>query len=150
LRVPALYKDSDWELPKGMLHKHQGLAEYRRRPVLPEESRALRACTMFEGDVLIVESEHDRIIPAQVISNYREACTQARSLTYRLMKGADHGLSEESFQHAYTTILVNWLSEMLREVRLGEAPVDVKSAEPASDATKALAGEPTTENEVAI
>src|SRR3954462_11319163 len=47
LRVPALYKDSDWELPKGELRKHQALDEYRRRPVLPEESRALRACTRF-------------------------------------------------------------------------------------------------------
>src|SRR3954467_12332009 len=59
LRVPALYKDADWELPKDKLKKHQALDEYRRRPVLPEESRALRACTRFEGDVLIVESEND-------------------------------------------------------------------------------------------
>ena len=43
LRVPALYKDADWELAKGQLKKHQDLDAYRRLPVLAEESRALRA-----------------------------------------------------------------------------------------------------------
>jgi uncharacterized protein len=122
LRVPALYKDSDWELPKGQLKKRQALDEYRRRPVLPEESRALRACTRFEGDVLIVESENDNVIPAQVIVNYREACTRARSLTYRVIEGADHSLSDEPCQTAYTALLVNWLSEMIRFVRSGNPP----------------------------
>lgn len=128
LRVPALYKDSDWELPKGMLHQHQALEEYRRRHVLPEESRALRACTQFEGDVLIVESEHDHVIPSQVITNYRDACIRARSLTYRVMKGADHGLSDENCQKAYTRLLVNWFGEMLRAVRTGELEEDDEPA----------------------
>jgi hypothetical protein len=34
-------------------------------------------------------------VPHQVIVSYREACINARSLTYRLMEGADHGLSNE-------------------------------------------------------
>src|SRR5437867_2829373 len=113
LRVPALYKDADWEMPKRQLHKEHNLEVYRRQAVGPEESRALRACAAFEGDVLIVESEHDHIVPHQVIVNYVEACTHAHSLTYRVMQGADHGLSEEPCQLAYTSLLVNWLTEML-------------------------------------
>ncbi len=114
LRAPALYKDSDWNLPKQQLRKEQNLEAYRLQPVLPEESRALRACTAFQGDVLIVESEHDAIVPRQVLINYREACAQARSLTYRVIEGADHGLSEQRWQQAYTSLLVNWLTEMVR------------------------------------
>jgi pimeloyl-ACP methyl ester carboxylesterase len=120
LRVPALYKDADWELAKGQLKKHQDLDAYRRLPVLAEESRALRACTKFDGDVLIVESEHDHVVPGQVIANYREACMRAHSLTYRVIEGADHGLSEDVWQHAYTSLLVNWLTEMIRAFRSGE------------------------------
>jgi len=56
LRVPALYKDEDWALPKEELRKY-GLAEYRRGPVKPDQNRALKACAAFEGDVLILESE---------------------------------------------------------------------------------------------
>jgi hypothetical protein len=46
------------------------------QPVSPEESKALRACHAFTGDVLLVESEHDDVIPHQVVVNYREACKE--------------------------------------------------------------------------
>ena len=80
--------------PKLKLRGEQDLEKYRLQPVGPEESKALRACRAFTGDVLLVESEHDTMIPHQVIVNYREACISARSLTYRLIEGADHGLVE--------------------------------------------------------
>src|SRR5215212_12237512 len=44
LRVPALYRDEDWALPKQQLKKY-GLDAFRRRSVTPDENRALRACT---------------------------------------------------------------------------------------------------------
>ncbi|HEX2528007.1 MAG TPA: alpha/beta fold hydrolase [Geminicoccus sp.] len=116
LRVPALYKDEDWARPKEDLKKYE-LAAYRRGFVSPDENRALGACAMFEGDVLLVESEHDDIIPHPVFANYRAAFTNVRSLTYRLIQGADHGLSEPSCQQAYTSLLVTWLTEMLKGAR---------------------------------
>ena len=77
LRVPALYKDSEWRLPKLQLRREQALEQYRLQPVSPDESNALRVCREFTGDVLIVESEHDTVVPHQVIVNYREACVDA-------------------------------------------------------------------------
>ena len=109
LRVPALYKDSEWETPKEQLRKLQELEAYRRLPVKPVHSRALRACAQFKGHALVVESERDAIIPSQVVTNYREALAGAASLTYRLMAGADHALTSEADQQAYTTLLVSWL-----------------------------------------
>src|SRR5947208_6591951 len=84
LRVPALYKDADWDLPKEQLREQQRLEAYRRQPVSADESVALKACAGFGGDVLLVESEHDATVPHQVIINYREACATAHSLTYRV------------------------------------------------------------------
>jgi len=122
LRVPALYRDEDWALPKEELKKY-GLDAYRRRSVRPDENRALGACACFEGDVLIVESEHDDIVPHPVIANYMAAFEKAHSLTYRVIEGADHGLSERSWQHAYTSLLVGWLTEMVLGARHeGDAP----------------------------
>ena len=112
LRVPALYKDGDWTVPKQRLDRGE-LAAYRRVPVSPEENRALSACARFEGDVLIVESEHDDVVPPPVIANYRAAFAKARSLTYRVIAGADHGLSDESSQEDYTTLLLTWTTEMV-------------------------------------
>jgi pimeloyl-ACP methyl ester carboxylesterase len=49
LRVPALYIDSGWELPKLQLHKEQDLRAYRRSFVPADSNRALRACAAFEA-----------------------------------------------------------------------------------------------------
>ncbi|MCW7537885.1 alpha/beta fold hydrolase [Aquabacterium sp. A7-Y] len=119
LRVPALYIDTGWEVPKLQLHKDQDLESYRRNFVEAADNRALRACAAFRGDVLLVESECDTVVPHPVIASYREACIQAASLTYRVIHGADHGLSQDSAQRAYTALLVNWLSEMVLGARQG-------------------------------
>src|SRR5437867_5060554 len=117
LRAPALYKDADWELPKRQLHHDPDLSAYRRRAVRPEDNRALCACEAFRGDVLLVESEHDHTVPHPVLANYLAACAQVHSLTYRVISGADHGLSEQPWRLAYTSMLVNWLTEMTADVR---------------------------------
>jgi hypothetical protein len=111
LRAPALYQDADWNVPKRKL-KREELTAYRRQIVAPEENRALAACAKFEGDVLVVESERDNIVPHPVITNYRTAFKRAHSLTYRVLEAADHGLSRDEWQHAYTSMLVGWAREM--------------------------------------
>lgn len=135
LRVPALYKDSEWSLPKLRLRTEQDLAKYRLQPVGPEDSKALRACHAFTGDVLLVESEHDTVIPHQVVVNYREACKSARSLTYRLLAGADHGLSDEAMQVAYRDLLVKWFKEIVFGAKPVEPPVPVPASTGAGSET---------------
>jgi uncharacterized protein len=130
LRAPALYKDDDWALPKLLLSTQQDLANYRQRRIPPAENRALQAGTTFDGDMLLVESEHDHLVPHAVIVNYREAYEHAHSLTYRVIEGADHALSEESAQKAYTSLLVNWLTEMLVGARQEPPPPGEQGVSP--------------------
>ena len=128
LRAPALYRDSGWGHPKLQLHREQNLEEYRRSVRSRESNRALRACGEYQGDVLIIESEHDDRIPHAVITSYREACTAARSLTYRCLGGADHGLTSDECQQAYTALLMQWLAEMWPDARRGSDAAAVKAA----------------------
>ncbi|HYD95551.1 MAG TPA: alpha/beta fold hydrolase [Noviherbaspirillum sp.] len=122
LRVPALYMDNGWELPKRQLHKEQDLESYRRNLVPAETNRALRACAAFKGDVLLIESENDDTVPHEAICSYRDACVQAHSLTYRVIEGADHGLSEQRWQRSYTALLMGWMTEMVLGARQGSEP----------------------------
>jgi dienelactone hydrolase len=115
LQAPALYKDDDWELPKRKLHVDPDFAAYRRLSLRAEQNRALGACAQFSGDALVVESEHDEVIPHPAIANYIAALANAHSLTYRVIEGADHSLSQADWERAYTELLVNWLSEMTKE-----------------------------------
>jgi dienelactone hydrolase len=117
LRVPALYMDSGWELPKVQLHQDQDLGAYRRRFVPAADNRALRACKAYRGDVLLIESERDDIVPHAVINSYKEALIRPRSTTYRMISGADHGLSDPASQRAYTALLVSWMTEMVQGAR---------------------------------
>ena len=127
LRVPALYPDADWELPKKQLQKLCDLHAYRRRHIRPQDNRALKACAAFKGDILIVESEHDDTVPHATIQNYVEAATHAHSLTYRVIEDADHGLSQEPAQRAYTALLVSWFAEMVFGARQGGPTAHVAS-----------------------
>lgn len=117
MRVPALYRDEDWAMPKRQLDR-EVLNRLRRSRVRPEDNRALAACAAFRGDVLIVESEQDSFVPHETIMSYRAAFQQTHSLTHRILLGADHALSEESCQRAYTDILVGWATEMVVGGRL--------------------------------
>ncbi|MGY6122526.1 alpha/beta hydrolase family protein (plasmid) [Paraburkholderia strydomiana] len=120
LRVPALYLDDGWNTPKRALHVEHDLVAYRKRIVASSDNRALRAAARFGGDVLLVESEHDKIVPHPAIASYLQAFLNAHSLTYRIIAGADHGLSDDASQRAYTSLLMNWLTEMVAGERAGD------------------------------
>jgi dienelactone hydrolase len=125
LRAPALYKDADWTKPKRALHADPDLLAFRRKVVKPEENRALAACAQFRGDVMIIESEHDEVVPHPVATNYVSAFTQAHSLTSRVIKGADHALSSDDAAKAYSALLANWITEMVTGARAAAAQAEV-------------------------
>jgi dienelactone hydrolase len=113
LRSPALYRDDHWDAPKVALNREPGLMDYRRSEIAPQDNRALAACAAYEGDVLLVEAECDQIVPHPVMRNYANAFSKARSVTSRLIRGADHALTVKAHQQAYTRYLIDWLTEMV-------------------------------------
>lgn len=121
LRVPALYWDTQWTVPKFALDR-QELAAYRRSPVLAADNRALAACAQFAGDVLLVESEQDDYVPHAVLMSYRAAFVNAHSLSHRLVDGADHALTSDASQKIYSAMLTAWISEMVVGARLDNYP----------------------------
>lgn len=113
LRSPAIYRDEGWMLAKRQLHADGTLTAYRERRIRWQDNRALRACAAFRGDALVVEAEHDVIVPHAVTANYVRAFGQARSLTKRVIAGADHAFTSKLVQKAYTEVLIKWLHEMI-------------------------------------
>ena len=132
LRAPALYKDGDWDSPKRRLHEDPGFAAYRLRELPSDDNRALRACAKFGGDVLIVESGQDRVVPHPAVASYAKAFAKAHSLTARVIDDADHALSEEKWRGAYTRILVGWLTEMVVGARVEASPTQKATTPPPS------------------
>lgn len=87
---------------------------------------------MFRGDVLVVESEHDVLVPHPVIDSYVAAFIRPRSLTARVIAGADHALTDAKHQRDYTVLLINWLTEMIVGARADEAAKSVVQDAPAA------------------
>jgi len=113
LRAPALYKDDDFDRPKRQLNLDPDLPAYRRRRLEPSDNIALAAAARFEGDVLIVESEHDTVIPHPVIANYVRAFGGAASVEHEILRDADHGLSHKTWRRAWGDLLVRWVTARL-------------------------------------
>lgn len=116
LRVPALYRDEDWDTPKVSLDRRE-LQKYRSRQVARDANRALRHCQDFSGDVLVVESENDHLVPHPTIASYLAAFSNACSITHRIIKGADHGLSDAESRRSYDELLLRWVREMVLSAR---------------------------------
>jgi dienelactone hydrolase len=113
LRAPALYKDADFDRPKRELNLDPDLPAYRRRRLEPSDNIALAAAARFEGDVLVVESEHDTVIPHPVIGNYLRAFRAAASVEHEVIGDADHGLSQKGWRRAWGELLVRWVMARL-------------------------------------
>ena len=61
----------------------------------------------FSGDLLVVESEFDRVIPHDVVVSYIHAVAETQ-VTYDVIAGAGHELSEPEWRARVVHILRQW------------------------------------------
>ena len=73
LRVPALYKDEDWDAAEAAARQGRSWPPTAGAPCDPEENRALARLRGVRGRRAVVESEHDDVVPHPAIANYRAA-----------------------------------------------------------------------------
>ncbi|GAB3505290.1 alpha/beta hydrolase family protein [Pseudoxanthomonas daejeonensis] len=129
LRVPALYPDQWWDRSKESLDD-AGLAAYRHSRRDRDTDQALAACAAFEGEVLLVWSGHDELLPEGVSGSFQVAFPRAQALTVRKIRNADHGLSGGRSRSEYRSLLGAWLgSALAARRRRGLLPVLEPDAE---------------------
>lgn len=101
LRAPALYSDAELDLAGGP--RDSGCQT-------PETATALRNVAGYAGRVLILESEHDELIPHAVVEAYLSACRQGR---HEVIRGAGHRLSEPRWKAEFIEIIARWFGDTL-------------------------------------
>lgn len=118
LRVPALYFDEGFDIPTDKLIKENPQA-FTSSDLTPENCLALKGVANFPGEILLIESEKDEIIPHAVIENYLSVIIDKRRLTYEIMKGAGHHFwNNPELDEKYLDILKNWLKEKSSELEV--------------------------------
>lgn len=72
------------------------------------ETFALHALHNFKGDVLLIESEKDEIVPHPIMQNFINAVEDKSKLTHIVMRGAPHSTKPGPFKEEVNRILVDW------------------------------------------
>lgn len=117
LRVPALYYDKDFNTQTAQLIGRDRDA-FTTSGLNIENSLALKGVANFKGEILIIESEKDKIIPHKIIENYLEVIQDKRQLTYVIMKNAQHSLETHLQEKEYVDILKTWILEKSAELEI--------------------------------
>ncbi len=111
LRVPADYRDEQFDIPLVEAKQRQGGFEWKTMPHDKTETAALRAIHVFKGRILIVESEKDEVVPGALVKSYGNAASFPERLTYAVMIGAPHTTHKfPKFVAQYENIVCAWLS----------------------------------------
>jgi esterase/lipase len=114
LRVPADYPNEHFDQSK---YEASGdnpeIMNWRKTPKSVNASYALQALHTFSGNVQIIESENDTVVPHQTIENYLNALSDKNKLTYVVLKNAPHSLSEGHFRNQVEKILVDWFKNKI-------------------------------------
>ncbi|MDD5068101.1 MAG: alpha/beta fold hydrolase [Candidatus Pacebacteria bacterium] len=115
LRAPADYPDETFETPKGMIFEQAKINEWREHKRDSESTFALRAIHTFPGEILIIESEKDEMVPHQTILNFKNAITDSKHLEHALIKNAPHSLSKyPELQKEANEIIARWIQKRQR------------------------------------
>lgn len=115
LRVPANYPDENWDRPQIDFSgdNNSEVLYWRFKSLKNKETYAVAALHTFEGNVLIIESEKDQLIPHETIENYLRTVPDHSKLTYIIMKGADHAIHNKEQREKYTQILTDWFKDKM-------------------------------------
>ncbi len=114
LRVPADYPNELFDKPKRLTgHDNPKVTSWRNEPKKPTDSYALKALHKFIGNVLIIESEEDDIIPRQVILNYSNNINNRGKITHVIMKGTPHSIKKGKFRDEVERILIKQFRKWL-------------------------------------
>jgi uncharacterized protein len=99
IRAPALYPDDRLDLPLG----HRG--------ALPEapHSQAVAALNAFDGEVLVLESEHDEVVPHAMVQAYVGAGDHVQ---HALMRGIGHRLATPAAEAEFVDRVLEWFAPL--------------------------------------
>lgn len=115
MRVPADYPNEEFEQMKykasGSYNPH--IVSWRSKERNPYETFALQALYKFNGNIQIIESEKDTIVPHQTIQNYINAITDKSKLTHIVIKDAPHSIKDGLFKDEVERVLTEWFKNKI-------------------------------------
>jgi alpha-beta hydrolase superfamily lysophospholipase len=89
LICPALYAAEAYDVPFT-----ESFTAILRRTGSYRDASALQYLRSFEGSVLLLIGENDKVIPAEVVELYLKSCPKARYVQHSIIPGAPHKIND--------------------------------------------------------
>lgn len=110
LRAPALYHNEKFDSSTSKLINDREDEFFQR--MKPEKNNlALEGIKKFKGDLFIIESDKDKIIPNRIIKYFKNAIIDKTKISHRVIKNAKHELTEGKQKQEFIDILVRWFEQ---------------------------------------
>lgn len=111
LRAPALFYNKNFTMQTEKIVKDREETLFQK--FHPDKNNfALSAIKHFTGDILLIESQKDQIIPHQILQFYAKAANSVKSrgthLSHKVIHNADHQLSRLKWKKTFITYLTDW------------------------------------------
>lgn len=115
LRVPADYPNDVFNKSKKQTSgsDNPAILAWRKQTRNSCETFALEAIANFSGEILIIESGKDDVIPHETVQNYSNAVKDKSKLTHKVIEGAPHSIKEGPFRNEVEKILIDWFNKRL-------------------------------------
>lgn len=113
VRAPAIYHNNDFtKVTKKLVEERE---EVFFQNFLPEKNNMiLSAIRNFQNNILIIESEHDQIIPHSIIQLYADSVKNRENMRLEVIHNADHQLSDPSYKQALILYLCQWVQNYIK------------------------------------
>jgi uncharacterized protein len=110
LRAPAFYYNKNFTMPTAELVGKRE-TEFFQNLHLEKDNLALSGVKKVTTQLLVVESEHDQIIPHTIIELYLSSIENEAKKMHTLIHYADHQLSKEEWKQTFIDILKDWFQK---------------------------------------
>jgi hypothetical protein len=110
LRAPAAYTDEMMKMEFGLLLKKEKKV-FHTLPYI-KDTKIIKAISKFKGDLLIIASENDNIVPFSIPETIFNEASQAREKKLKIIKNATHRLSEIQLKE-FTSLAIEWFKKTL-------------------------------------
>jgi uncharacterized protein len=112
LRVPTDFIDDGYEVSVFEQKDGWERSKWKAESHRTDETAALRSIGAFTGDILVVESGHDEVVPHTTVQSYGAAAKQDK-LSYVVMKNAPHSITRfPHLQQEFARIVIAWLNSI--------------------------------------
>lgn len=105
LRAPAIYPDEIMGFTLNQIMENEKILFNEMRNA--KETMAIKSIKNFKGDLLLIVSENDQIIPRSIPQSIYDNAIKANSKEIYIIPKATHNLSEQKWRDQFKSILVN-------------------------------------------